>query len=59
MSIDALDFSYDLSSIIATPGRLLHLTIEMNLSFNAVQLVIFDEADRYVYITRFRQRSHQ
>jgi len=33
-------------SIIATPGRLLHLTIEMNLQFSAVQLVIFDEADR-------------
>ena len=51
MSIVPLDISYDLSSIIATPGRLLHLTIEMNLSFNAVQLVIFDEADRYVSFT--------
>ena len=32
--------------IIATPGRLLHLTIEMNLKFNSVEHVVFDEADR-------------
>lgn len=32
--------------IIATPGRLLHLIVEMNLDLKAVQSVIFDEADR-------------
>lgn len=34
------------SSIIATPGRLLHLAIEMNLDLRSVQYVVFDEADR-------------
>ncbi|KAI0305644.1 DEAD-domain-containing protein [Multifurca ochricompacta] len=32
--------------IIATPGRLLHLTVEMNLDLRSVQYVVFDEADR-------------
>ncbi|KIY50342.1 DEAD-domain-containing protein [Fistulina hepatica ATCC 64428] len=32
--------------IIATPGRLLHLIIEMNLDLKSVQYVVFDEADR-------------
>ncbi|KAL4073888.1 P-loop containing nucleoside triphosphate hydrolase protein [Scleroderma yunnanense] len=32
--------------IIATPGRLLHLIVEMNLSLAATQYVVFDEADR-------------
>ncbi|KAG6334659.1 hypothetical protein ID866_4426 [Astraeus odoratus] len=32
--------------IIATPGRLLHLVVEMNLSLAGVQYVVFDEADR-------------
>ncbi|EKM54404.1 uncharacterized protein PHACADRAFT_258225 [Phanerochaete carnosa HHB-10118-sp] len=32
--------------IIATPGRLLHLIVEMNLDFKSVQYVVFDEADR-------------
>ncbi|KIM69754.1 hypothetical protein SCLCIDRAFT_1208269 [Scleroderma citrinum Foug A] len=32
--------------IIATPGRLLHLIVEMNLSLAAAQYVVFDEADR-------------
>ena len=34
------------SSIIATPGRLLHLAVEMNLDLRSVQYVVFDEADR-------------
>lgn len=33
-------------SIIATPGRLLHLIVEMSLSLASVQYVVFDEADR-------------
>jgi len=35
-----------LVSIIATPGRLLHLIVEMSLSLSSVQYVVFDEADR-------------
>lgn len=33
-------------AIIATPGRLLHLIVEMNLDMKSVQYVVFDEADR-------------
>jgi ATP-dependent RNA helicase DDX54/DBP10 len=32
--------------IIATPGRLLHLIIEMDLDLKSIQQVVFDEADR-------------
>ncbi|KAG8985025.1 ATP-dependent RNA helicase dbp10 [Tulasnella sp. JGI-2019a] len=32
--------------IIATPGRLLHLAVEMELELKTVQYVVFDEADR-------------
>ena len=32
--------------IIATPGRLLHLRIEMNLDLRSMEFVVFDEADR-------------
>jgi ATP-dependent RNA helicase DDX54/DBP10 len=32
--------------IIATPGRLMHLTVEMNLDLKTVEYVVFDEADR-------------
>ena len=32
--------------IIATPGRLLHLAVEMNLDLRSVEYVVFDEADR-------------
>ncbi|KAG6820733.1 hypothetical protein H0H93_012379 [Arthromyces matolae] len=32
--------------IIATPGRLLHLLVEMSLDMKSVQYVVFDEADR-------------
>lgn len=34
------------SSIIATPGRLLHVAVEMNLDFRSLEMVIYDEADR-------------
>jgi ATP-dependent RNA helicase DDX54/DBP10 len=36
----------NLFSIIATPGRLLHLIVEMNMDLKSVQYVVFDEADR-------------
>ncbi|XP_006461117.1 hypothetical protein AGABI2DRAFT_118043 [Agaricus bisporus var. bisporus H97] len=32
--------------IIATPGRLLHLIVEMNLDLKSINYVVFDEADR-------------
>ncbi|KAI8800754.1 P-loop containing nucleoside triphosphate hydrolase protein [Cladochytrium replicatum] len=32
--------------IVATPGRLMHLILEMNLGLRAVEYVVFDEADR-------------
>lgn len=32
--------------IIVTPGRLMHLIIEMNLDFKTVECVVYDEADR-------------
>lgn len=35
-----------LFSILATPGRLLHVVVEMNLKLSQVTYVVFDEADR-------------
>jgi ATP-dependent RNA helicase DDX54/DBP10 len=32
--------------IIATPGRFLHLKVEMNLDLSSIEYVVFDEADR-------------
>ncbi|KAF0872106.1 ATP-dependent RNA helicase DDX54 [Crocuta crocuta] len=32
--------------IIATPGRLVHVAMEMNLKLQSVEYVVFDEADR-------------
>ncbi|XP_034257022.1 ATP-dependent RNA helicase DDX54 [Thrips palmi] len=32
--------------IIATPGRFLHLCVEMDLKLDAVEYIVFDEADR-------------
>lgn len=32
--------------IIATPGRLMHVLIEMELRLSSVEYVVFDEADR-------------
>ncbi|KAF2094908.1 ATP-dependent RNA helicase dbp10 [Rhizodiscina lignyota] len=32
--------------IIATPGRFLHLKVEMQLELSSIQYVVFDEADR-------------
>ena len=34
--------------IIATPGRLMHILVEMNLKLQSVEYVVFDEADRCV-----------
>lgn len=32
--------------IVATPGRFLHLCVEMDLKLSSVEYVVFDEADR-------------
>uniref|UniRef100_A0A182K445 RNA helicase n=1 Tax=Anopheles christyi TaxID=43041 RepID=A0A182K445_9DIPT len=32
--------------IVATPGRFLHLCVEMDLKLNSIQYCVFDEADR-------------
>lgn len=34
--------------IIATPGRLLHVLVEMDLKLKFVEYIVFDEADRFV-----------
>lgn len=34
-------------SVIATPGRFLHLAVEMSLEFRDIELMVYDEADRY------------
>ncbi|KAI6193835.1 ATP-dependent RNA helicase [Aphelenchoides besseyi] len=48
---DSMDDQFDAihqnpDIILATPGRLLHIAVEMNLKLNYVQYVVFDEADR-------------
>ncbi|KAG9316644.1 P-loop containing nucleoside triphosphate hydrolase protein [Chiua virens] len=48
---EAMDEQFEMISgnpdvIIATPGRLLHLIVEMSLSLASVQYIVFDEADR-------------
>lgn len=32
--------------IVATPGRFLHVCVEMDLKLNNIEYVVFDEADR-------------
>ncbi len=48
---ESLDEQFSIMSnnpdvVIATPGRMLHLTVEMNLDLKSVEYVVFDEADR-------------
>lgn len=33
-------------SVVATPGRFLHLVVEMDLKLSSIDYVVFDEADR-------------
>ncbi len=35
--------------VVATPGRFLHLAVEMQLSLATVEYVVFDEADQCVW----------
>lgn len=32
--------------IVATPGRFLHICVEMDLKLNSIEYIVFDEADR-------------
>ena len=32
--------------VVATPGRFLHLCVEMQLKLNSIRYVVLDEADR-------------
>jgi ATP-dependent RNA helicase DDX54/DBP10 len=32
--------------VIATPGRFLHVVVEMELQLSTVEYIVFDEADR-------------
>lgn len=41
---EALHMNPDI--LVATPGRLLHLAIEMRFSMKSTRFVVFDEADR-------------
>ncbi|KAI9197350.1 uncharacterized protein BJ171DRAFT_222961, partial [Polychytrium aggregatum] len=44
--------------IVATPGRLLHLMIEMNIDFKTIEYVVFDEADR-LFEMGFAEQLHE
>ncbi|KAI9484793.1 P-loop containing nucleoside triphosphate hydrolase protein [Zychaea mexicana] len=48
---DSLDDQFSMIAsnpdiLIATPGRLLHLAVEMGLDLRSIEYVVFDEADR-------------
>ncbi|KAJ1953356.1 ATP-dependent RNA helicase dbp10, partial [Dispira parvispora] len=48
---DRLEEQYEMMAanpdiLVATPGRCLHLIVEMNLDLSSVEYVVFDEADR-------------
>ena len=43
-----------IGSIVATPGRFLHIMMEMELKLTSVEYVVFDEADRY----EFSKKNH-
>ncbi|XP_076803666.1 ATP-dependent RNA helicase DDX54-like [Clavelina lepadiformis] len=44
--------------IIATPGRLMHILVEMELKLSCVQYVVFDEADR-LFELGFQEQLHE
>jgi ATP-dependent RNA helicase DDX54/DBP10 len=44
--------------IIATPGRLMHLMIEMSLDLKTIEYVVFDEADR-LFEMGFAEQLHE
>ncbi|VBB32965.1 unnamed protein product [Acanthocheilonema viteae] len=44
--------------VIATPGRLLHVLVEMDFRLSAVQIIVFDEADR-LFEMGFAEQLHE
>lgn len=44
--------------IVATPGRFLHICVEMNLKLNSIEYVVFDEADR-LFEMGFGEQLHE
>ncbi|VDK84680.1 unnamed protein product [Litomosoides sigmodontis] len=44
--------------VIATPGRLLHVVVEMDFRLSAVQIIVFDEADR-LFEMGFAEQLHE
>jgi len=44
--------------IIATPGRFLHLAVEMELKLHTIEYVVFDEADR-LFEMGFAEQLHE
>jgi ATP-dependent RNA helicase DDX54/DBP10 len=43
-----LDLHNNPDILIATPGRFMHIIVEMGLNLSTVEYIVFDEADRYV-----------
>uniref|UniRef100_A0A8R1TPA5 RNA helicase n=1 Tax=Onchocerca volvulus TaxID=6282 RepID=A0A8R1TPA5_ONCVO len=44
--------------VIATPGRLLHVIVEMDFRLSTVQIIVFDEADR-LFEMGFSEQLHE
>ncbi|KAI4495341.1 hypothetical protein M0804_001542 [Polistes exclamans] len=44
--------------IVATPGRFLHICVEMDLRLNTIEYVVFDEADR-LFEMGFGEQIHE
>ncbi|EFO19598.1 DEAD/DEAH box helicase [Loa loa] len=44
--------------VVATPGRLLHVIVEMDFRLSAVQIIVFDEADR-LFEMGFAEQLHE
>lgn len=52
-----VSFLFNDFRLIATPGRLLHIAVEMNLKLSTIRYVVFDEADR-LFEMGFAQQLH-
>ena len=53
LPLDYLFLFLRLNRIVATPGRLMHLILEMKLELKTIEYIVFDEADRYEQAGRF------
>lgn len=50
--------THSFTSIVATPGRFLHVLVEMELKLHSLQYVVFDEADR-LFEMGFSEQLHE